>query len=203
MFPLHWGVWSCRVILRRQRSCGRTGAVPMSRTRTTWGGVGVGAFGEPHQGGGGRAGVPPTVGTATREPRPATWESRRVAVRSFVAFCEKRNWTTEDPVVLVRRRRVERTRPKRSRSRRWTSRGAPSRVLGYWRDHRPDRPQSGSPGNRSGGVRRFRLGDVCDCSGRVVYEVPFGQFYDRSPLSRSGVNGHDDLVLTNHPGGNY
>ena len=40
----------------------------MSRPRTTWEGAGVGAFGEPHQGGGGRGGVPPKVGTATREP---------------------------------------------------------------------------------------------------------------------------------------
>ena len=61
----------------------------------------MGAFGEPHRGGGGRGGVPPTVGTATREPRPATWKGSRVTVRSFVAFCKKRNCITEDPMVLV------------------------------------------------------------------------------------------------------
>ena len=39
---------------------------------------------------------------------PRTWNAHRVWARSFMAFCWKRNWLTDDPMVLVEGRRIPR-----------------------------------------------------------------------------------------------
>ena len=40
--------------------------------------------------------------------KPATWNTRFTAVRSFVSYCQRNTWLQSDPMVLIDRRRAPR-----------------------------------------------------------------------------------------------
>ncbi|MCQ3805324.1 MAG: tyrosine-type recombinase/integrase [Acidimicrobiia bacterium] len=69
--------------------------------------------------------------------KPATWNTRFTAVRSFVSYCQRNAWLQNDPMVLIDRRRIPRDQtkaiPYQDLEALWSRRGIHLREKTLWR----------------------------------------------------------------------